>query len=468
MPSSYDGKSIEPAPFMDIAKEIQRNDAGNIRSSVFVVTIKGKLIAYRGSPNSTGNFHVTGGYAPEETIPQDSRFASLRTKIAALANLFAVDNKWYEAQPFDGSAPIKFRPRIRSINFAEGKWTEYVDYTIQMETNSIFCGDDEMTSLAYQLPEETWQYEVSDEKQKIYRISHTVSAQAKDRLNPDGTLDKVGWGVALELITPRLGWDAAMFSDLRPIPMPVGYGPKNYGRTQQIDETGGKVSITETWLVTYGNVQEDFSVNIRWNSDTGLTSAQIEGTVAGFSDPTNTMTPSEISAQKYARATEYYDTLVASEHLILLNRIQTYSGLLFNPIPLSKVSGKNPQSGVISYNLEYNNRVPNLIFGSLSENVNVSQEYPTDIFAKLVVLGRPGGPILQPIGTVTESTRTINVEVQMAAWNFGNYHTPPVKPDPTPLIAPFVIIGGLKEKDSESWNPRNGRYTRTVTYIWSV
>lgn len=467
MSSNYDGNAIIPCPFVSIQKEIERSDSGKIRKMVFLVTLRGKLVAHMGSPRSDGSWHTSSGYPADETISQDERLASFRSKIGALKKLFEVENKWFEIQPYDGSAPIKFRPRVRGIDFAEGNWVEYVDYTIQLETDKIWYGDIECSGISSSLVEESWQLEISDDSRKIYRLTHNVAAEGKTTYDIAGDVDEEGWEIARDLVIPNLGIDTAMFlAPNNAIPIPVGYTARNYNRTQQINELEGRFSVNETWILTVDDHQEEFNVNIRKGANDGLTTVSVDGTVTGYGPIDNTLTPAQYSEFKYNKANTYYGTLIATNNSALLTRAQNYSGVSLNPVPLQQSTGRNPISGVITYNIEFNNRAANVIANSLVEDVTITDDNPADIFARLVVLGRALGPILQPIGTVTESRRDISVNIQMPAWTYGA--SMPTPPDPTPLITPWVVVGAFKARDENSWNPRNGSYRKTISYTWSL
>jgi len=56
MPVLYDGKKIIPAPFVEIQKQLERKPDGRISRKYFTLALKGKLIAFMGSPDSTGAF----------------------------------------------------------------------------------------------------------------------------------------------------------------------------------------------------------------------------------------------------------------------------------------------------------------------------------------------------------------------------------------------------------------------------
>src|SRR5688572_6917108 len=106
MPVFYGEDNIIPGPFVEIVKETVRSDDGKVRRRFYTLTAKGKLVAYAGSPRSNGQFWNLGigNPPPNETVPVDSRLASIKNKQGALVKAFSTDYKAFEIQPFDGSA----------------------------------------------------------------------------------------------------------------------------------------------------------------------------------------------------------------------------------------------------------------------------------------------------------------------------------------------------------------------------
>jgi hypothetical protein len=62
---SYGDKAIIPAPFVNITREIVRNEAGQVIRRVYNITVKGKMLYYKGSPNAQGIFWQAGGEPPD-------------------------------------------------------------------------------------------------------------------------------------------------------------------------------------------------------------------------------------------------------------------------------------------------------------------------------------------------------------------------------------------------------------------
>lgn len=460
MPVYYDSKSIIPGPFVQISKEFVRSEDGRLRRKFFALAVKGKLVSWAGSPRANGDWW-TGGNAnppPNEVVPESGRLAAIKSKQGALVSLFNTSGRSFEIQPFDASAPVKCYPRVKNIEFPEGKWADTCDYSIQLEADNVWFGNvDGGGGISDVEPEESWSFEVAED-QRSYRVSHSVSSQQRASFDENGTIVKEGWENARDVVLPRTGTEPA--TALLPPLAQSGYLASNYSRSQQVDEGNGKFAISENWVYTYGQrYLEEFAVNTR--TQEGSSHVSVEGTITGFIPPDPLLAPTSASAAKLAKALDVWQNLVMPN---LLMRAQNYSGLTLNPLPLNKTVGYNPVKGVITYNWEYDNRPASMIDGSISEVISVQQQNPADIIAQLVVLGRPQGPILQSIGTVTAKVRSVSVEVAMPPWLYGT--DMPSSPDATSMIMQFYPGSGYLTKDDENWNPKNGRYARNVAWTY--
>lgn len=464
----YNGKKIIPVQTINIQKEYVRNETGALRKVQFQVSARGTLVAFKGSPDENGDFWTASGYPPDTDISlasdPDKRLAFLRNKMGALQNLFCEQGKLFEIQPYDGSAPIKFVPRVKDITFSEGVWFDRVDYVINMETDQIdfgtfiLCTSEETTEDV----DETWTVEPSDDKARTYKMSHTVASFSKDEYDPSGTgtLVRKGWVVARDdKVTPRLGFDSAIRNGSLAKTDLDGFIPYNYIKNENIDISGGKYSITENWILYDGGPYlEEYTVTTKTAADTGQSNVSVDGNITGFSssaEPGN--------GNRYANAEVGWATIQP----LLITRAQSYSGLTLNATVVNNTIGKNPNNGVITYNYEYTNKPTVTISGALDETVTVTDQFPTAVIAKHICVLRVIGPALQDIGTVTESRRSISIEVQMPVKTTS--YTP-TKPDVTSLITPHIPVatyeGPYVDRNEEVWIEKTGRYTRLVSWFW--
>lgn len=465
MPVYYAQNKIIPAPLVSITREIVRSEDGTARRSGFIIALKGKIFAWAGSPNSSGEFWNLSGYPADENIAPDSRLASFRAKQGAFMGLFDTTYKLLEIQPYDGSAPIKAVCRVRNISFPEGKWYDTCDYDIQLEADRIWFGDLEIGgSDADTTPaEENWSVEQADDKGRTYRIQHTVTATAKPVYDINGTFEKAGWEAARDIVlseSPKfLGLDSAIYGSPNTVDLSTWYA-YNYVRGHQIDEAGGKYTAVESWLLydraLTNNVPclEDYTITVRYGED-GRTKVSIDGNLTGLEDRNNST--HTLSSTRWTNVNTRWTQLDAQ----LLNLCSDNSGVTLNSSVLSKTVAKNSINGTISFSAEYDDR-PTVVSGARNSSIQISLSNPTDVFASLVVLGKANGPVLQSIGTVTAKRKTVVVEAQMGAQTMT--YTPTM-PNTDLVILPYYP-GGFKERDEISWSDQTGRYSRQVSWTW--
>ncbi len=58
----YDGKSLIPGPYVGFTRKIERSADGRARQRGWTITVKGKAVAFKGSPDNDGNFWTGSGY----------------------------------------------------------------------------------------------------------------------------------------------------------------------------------------------------------------------------------------------------------------------------------------------------------------------------------------------------------------------------------------------------------------------
>jgi len=271
------------------------------------------------------------------------------------------------------------------------------------------------------------------------------------------------------------------------------YSKFDHYRSYVTNEVAGSIELTESWIVigtsgVSGNLipcKEDFSVNISKSLTEPKTSVSIEGQIRGYETRsfTGEQLPTNTTVTAYSNAALGFSSVNSR----LFPRVQYFfeqdvalgtgpAPAPLNPVPANRTVGHQLNKGIITYNIEYDNRPCSFIEGSLTENITINDTNPTDVFASLAVLGRKQGPILQDIGTVTSPVREINFEVTM--------------PTPTSCSLegldqynPESSVAGLlcdmraslnssfqnvyTSNDNSTWNPLTGRYSRTVAWTLS-
>jgi hypothetical protein len=256
----------------------------------------------------------------------------------------------------------------------------------------------------------------------------------------------------------------------------------NHFRVVQVDELAGNYSTTESWTAITttgcGRAIEDFTASVQFSQEEGLTSVDIQGTIKGLEsrDYGSSSGQFTVVETKWAAASGYWACVKPK----LLGRAKFVAREVtsrdINPQPLNFSIGHSPTNGVISYGYKYDDRPCNFITGAIYENIDIADIYPVDVFASIPILGRAYGPILQDMDTITENRRTVNINLLMAPPTGCGSIATLLSSRPTSQVEGFLCqmqqqISGsnvqfFKSQDSDNWNPKTGRYSRTVEWTW--
>jgi len=482
---TYGAYNFTPVPLFNISKEMQKTADSTFIGTVFKLTLNGTLVSI--SP---------GGLAQVMAKQQDLREAFIQDGL--LLQILCDDVVIFSAYPRI-LGPIQFPP-------SDDNWVFTSPYTIELEYDEEPGDAGENSSLMPPyISEATEQWTVEAVEDKSYyswnldtvggnldaapyqlRISHTVEAKGKSHY-ASGGLRKPAWQEAREYVNPLLGFN----DEFAVLSGTLNFGsnemaPYNHMRTATIDEAGGGYNVSETWLVINpsgsgiaGTAIEDFTIEIRKGLDRDLTTVNIQGTIQGLEERIYGNNPGDfqIPVSKWDNASAYWDEV---ESRLRYRAVFASSGVPTRSLALTpniQTIGHNPTNGVITYNYEYNDRPSNCVAGSLTESIVINDSNPVDVFASLPVLGRAAGPVLQGMGTVTSATREVIIDVVMpigTGCTVANLLADNPRTDVASLLCLFEAdlennYGQVfKNQDSESWNPKDGRYSRTVGWTYQT
>lgn len=200
-----------------------------------------------------------------------------------------------------------------------------------------------------------------------------------------------------------------------------------------------------------------------------------------------------LAINSYDRTQTDYTDLVSVPHTSHPNYSREST---LNVVPVSTSEGHDPHKGTINYSYEFNNKnniLSSVWNGVLSENINVTIDAPSDSTSEVQVLGRALGPIIVSNGK-TIARKSINVEIIIVPPNTPKES---IQTDPScPLNKNNVlwqaintVIEGHRpygnrtnalfgnavsqpygtvftQSDQESWSPSQGRYSRSVSWIF--
>lgn len=457
----YDGSAIIPAPLVRIEKEVERNAAGARKRPVYTLTVTGTLINYKGSPRSDGTFWTLSGSPPDETVSADARLAAMRAKQGALCSLFCREHKWLEFQPWDGSAATKCQPRLRSLTFADGIWFDVCNYTAVFEADTVWFGSQECCAADSDESdpvEESWELEQADDAARTYRLTHTAAASFRDLYDASGLISSYGWERAKSAVTARLGFQSSKAAQSGVLGL-SGLAGYNLARVVTENRSDGSYRVAETWLCydPAGGAPaiEDYTVTTR--SQAGRSTVSVEGSVQGLM----------VRADDYAVTSTKYENAATKWGVVrnlILTRAQAASGLTLNPTPLSEQTARNEITGLITYGYEYDDRYT--YGGAITLEVTLQDQNAADVFASIPVVGRPAGPVLQDIGSTTETSRTVTVDAQFRPASYASGL--PGRPDLSALILAYQPVASqlYVSRSDEQWLVTANRYTKTVTWTY--
>lgn len=444
----YNSNRIIPAPFVSVTKNYS-NEAYKYGRQ-YEITIQGKILPNKGSPNAAGSFWTSTGFPPDDVLDEDEHFQAMAKKVMSLQQLFMLEGAVLEFQPSNGAVGLKCNPRIKSMSFPEGPWYNISDYSVVFEADDLYDTEDlkiDGDSVVYiKQAAETWQVELSGitsgvSEAKYYIVTHTISATGVRHYEPDGSVAKEAWERAKDFAVLKAGRDNIVLSKLL-IDDLSGKTEFLNSKSENIDEVAGTYTYTESFTFTDSAAYTE-SFTVTKTSGSGGLTVTVNGEIRGLD---------ALSTNKYANA------LTGFSEARIYSRAQTYSGETLNSEPLNKSVGRAVTDGLITYNYEYNNRPSTLVTGSLSESINFTYDDGGDVFAEIFVLGRAAGPVLQDLSTITSKRLSVEIDVLMPPGS--------TMPNVTSYINSFDP-GGFANPPQRSWNPSTGNFRHAVSWTYT-
>jgi hypothetical protein len=166
--------------------------------------------------------------------------------------------------------------------------------------------------------------------------------------------------------------------------------------------------------------------------------------------------------------------------------------VLLNVIPKSTSEGHDPIKGTISYNHQFDNK-NNIIDGALNENITINLTAPANSIQETPILGRALGPLLFSAG-VTNPRKSISIDIVVpkptgikgtlmtepecplyyngCTWRTVNQLIEGHAPFSNRTNALFKNAKSqefgtvFKDSDTENWSPTEGKYSRSVSWIF--
>lgn len=132
---------------------------------------------------------------------------------------------------------------------------------------------------------------------------------------------------------------------------------------------------------------------------------------------------------------------------------------------LSRTETHNKVNGVITYAQTNSLRTDITETGIISEDIVVDTQYPKDVFAVQIIPGLSTGPIIQNIGTRTETRTTLSVNFLLEPT--GTYTIADTRY--TTLENTFAPTGTkYVENYNTNYDPIAGKYSKTKTWVYKT
>lgn len=563
----YQGSTVQitPAPLVSVSTQILKNGAGEPFGVSYAITLTGTVLDNKGSPYAFygpsntlygfvggGSPTVDGPYgafstassATQQLVPRGESLTAVMSKQSALRALFATDGQKLAITDWNTGDPnFVCYPRVISVDFQEGAYVERADYTITLEADTLLFGDGDSTSsvenegsliasdgvaragitesqLLASLSgafiadfSEDWAIEVDEaqgesvELPRSYRVTHNINATGKTHFGPDGK--QRAWEQAKKFVQHRLSENATEYPNIMgkigsgTVNLVNTYRGFNHTRTENLSESAGTYSVSETWLIASGTAYENFNLSISSSTDNPFVNVSIDGNIKGLTEyspsgfggnDSNTnnggSNPATPPSGAYDNALGKYNQITNNGQFGLTSdvykRANNTVAVALNSQPKSVSLGANQYTGEITYNLQFDNRPTNIIFGVLAESISVNDTYPGDVFAIIPVIGRATGPVLQYIGGRTEYKRdlSINLTMDYTKVPYGSLRNPLLTKKPS-IVEPTAteIANLIKELSpasepgirkyfisppSESWNPKEGTYSLNLSWTYEL
>jgi hypothetical protein len=274
------------------------------------------------------------------------------------------------------------------------------------------------------------------------------------------------------------------------------YGGFNHTRTEEIGVDAGSYSVTENWLIASGTAFEQYTMSISSDSSQPFVSVSIDGMVTGLSEIPASGAIYGGTGPVYPESSGAYGNAITKYHLVsnsgkyglnsnVYKRANNQVAVQLNSQPKSVSLSMDELAGTITYALDFDNRPTNWLSGVLSENIQVQDTYPGDIFAVIPVIGRETGPILQYIGGRTEYKRNLTIDCQLdytdlpyASGRQSLLYKPSlVEPLRTQLKNLIEDLSPKREPGirkwfispaQENWTPKDGSYSISLSWTYEL
>lgn len=516
----YGSYEFVPAPNVSISREVIRDGTNRrITAGFWRVTLDGTFVPSGTGENGlpSGAVHTIGhpGNRFYEQINADYRLFRLSGCGANLIGRPLVENMSIQSDNFYTTTSTYNLEFVFAGSMISGLDT-YLGSGLNLESAS--------TSYNYSMLEKPWRFG-SEGHDGVMQIDRSISAKGISVGSGVGTGDFTdffddddfyittgnspfstgGFEFAVKYVTGIIGTGGSgpsgnglTLPSMTSHIMQVPNGADIFLTDRSVDATPEENTLTvnDTFLAfpsnqTYGRpsgyaATDTFDLSSDFSIEEGNGTVTLNGTVQGYPSYEiafdGTFYP-QAGKTAFENASGYFSAALDGTFGIRAGII--YSGNLGDNIqgkgsaplntgdPLSVSYSYNIKEGTVGYAVTYNNRPVNCHEGVLSENISATKNVGVPVIASHTVLGRASGPILQSIGTKTANTFDLSIEavvlpptgcVAATAFDYSpDYDTVVDNVETTNLSG----MTHFRTADNETFDPKIGRYSRSVSWIYT-
>lgn len=310
---------FSPVPFIQDSKQILTKIKDGIETRIGVI----HTVSFNGTllPNKPALSGIDPSASCLEILDRKSD-QLCKALNEDRGNLLIVDASGYPV--------LSVFPKVISIEFPESQMVQKRDYSLVFEYEEGFADDCKVSEF-----DESWDF--SAQEDDTISVSHNVSAVGISELDGTGAMTNAKDFVLVRVDTLDRTQYVFLTSPFVPSIVDADNLTEfNHIRTENINESAGSYSITETWILASGDFKDDRTIDRSFEiNELGvlIETLSLNGTVQGYGDTT---------IEKFNNALNGFNNVVAIEIGFF-----TASGVV------SKSTSQNRFSGAVNYSMTF-------------------------------------------------------------------------------------------------------------------
>jgi len=236
----------------------------------------------------------------------------------------------------------------------------------------------------------------------------------------------------------------------------------NHIRTWSNNQGEGSCAVTETWLISelQQSVTHDIDISLETDQSAPANSVSVNGTIQGLS----TSTVLSATEDKYVNAQSALSTVMGNAY-DAANSVYTTAALggTLRTVEINRSVGHNKVTGTITWSVTYDDLVIT-IPGAITEDINITYDNVdagNQLVAIIGVVDNSGGPVIQNMNTTNEQKTSVSIDAVMGK----DHRDSPPTSSAAGIADDYKPGGGFRESRSENWNPKNGQYNYSISWV---